>query len=654
MKRGILLLLIILLSTTINAQEFNNYDEIYLNLNTSSSIDVIPTDTNYDIKAIKVSLFLYPEDNWQQNVLNLQTTPSSEQTSDSIIFEWNNIKAQELNFLTSTDVKVKNKVFPIRNKISFPITVPDKLKQYTKATEKINSDDNRIIKLASSLAEGEDDLFKVMFNIANFTKNYINYDLKFAGEVKSSLWILNNRNGVCGDFSSLFMALTRALNIPIKYVTGVAYSDFEDKNEFVPHAWTEVYFPDIGWIPFDPTYGEYGYIDPSHIKLKEFAGVDNPSVHYEWSGKNYNVNIKKLQFDGKITKKQGTYSKPFTIETDTERNIVDIGSYQLIQAKIKNLKDYYIAGQLYLVSPVELNLISKQNQAFFLEPNQEKEIFWLVQVDETLSQGYTYTFPYTIRTIRNINAEDSFNALPGAESYTLSELQKKVQQRVEEKEKVYSTNVELLCESPDTEIYTYEPASVNCQISNTGNKYLENLYICIKENCELLDLGIGQQKELAFNVLLNQSTSVVEVTAQNHLITKTESVQLTILESPKIIINNLNYPNEVSFNDQYTLELKLSKETLSEVKDIVLDFNYKQYPINDFQFQKEIQIKNLKASNLIEGENQLPITIEYKDKKDKQYTTTQNIKIKLNQLNFWQKIITKLNYFFNQLSHGIF
>ena len=655
MKRGIAILLLIVINViSVNAQNFSAFDEINLNLNISSSLKIIPTSNNYDISQINVNLFLYPEDNWQQNVLDLKTEPNASLNDGSILFQWQNPEEQKIDFQVTANVKVKNKVFPIRDKISFPIkNLPDELKVWTRPTEKINSDDSRIIRLASDLAEGEDDLFKVVFKLANFTKNYIRYDLAFAGEVKSALWILNNRNGVCGDFSSLFMALTRALGIPIKYVVGVAYTDFEDANEFVPHAWTEVYFPNEGWIPFDPTYGEFGYIDISHVKLKESVDVDNPSVHYEWRGKNFDIAIDKLEFKGQITSETGIYVKPISIETSVESKIVDIGSYQLITAIIKNLKDYYITDQINLFVPSEIKLINPAVQVLYLEPGQEKTLYWIVQVDEILSPKYTYTFPYTIKTLRDISATYQFESVPGSESYTLLELQNKISQIDEEKEKVYSSNVELICITAQDEIYTFESLEVNCKMTNVGNQYLENLHVCLSRDCNFLDLGIGQEKETKFKTVFNESRSSIEIIAKNNLITKVEILDIKIILPPIMRIKDIEYPLELNFNEKYKLSFKLSKEKLSDAQDIFIHYNHKVYPVNDFSLEKEIMINNLKAYDLVEGDNNLKIFIEYKDKRGNKYTISEAVTLKLNHLNIWQKIVSKVNYYLNLLSSAV-
>lgn len=69
----------------------------------------------------------------------------------------------------------------------------------------------------------------------------------------------NNRRGYCDLFASSMAVLCRSAGIPARVATGFAPGEragdgfnlrVEDK-----HAWTEVYFPRMGWIDFDPTAG---------------------------------------------------------------------------------------------------------------------------------------------------------------------------------------------------------------------------------------------------------------------------------------------------------------------------------------------------------------------------------------------------------------
>ena len=67
---------------------------------------------------------------------------------------------------------------------------------------------------------------------------------------------LQDRRGVCQDFSHIMIALARGLGIPCRYVSGYLYHRLEDRDRSAAdatHAWVEALLPDIGWIGLDPT-----------------------------------------------------------------------------------------------------------------------------------------------------------------------------------------------------------------------------------------------------------------------------------------------------------------------------------------------------------------------------------------------------------------
>ncbi len=658
MKRGISIGLVILISiisiSVSNAIEFNAYDEIFLNLNITAAINIVPKNQDYLIEYINIYLHTYPTDDWQQEVLNLNTHPAYEIVNGTMLFRWGIIKSKDISFRVDTKIKVKNNVFPVRQKVRFPFgQLPAELTKWTAPTAKINSGSPEIIRLASSLVEGEYDLYMAVFKIANFTKNYIRYDINSAGEVKSSLWILNNKNGVCGDISSFFIALCRALNIPVKYITGVAYSTISETKQFVPHAWAEVYFPGIGWIPFDPTFGEFGYVDPSHNKLKEYADVDSPSVNYEWRGRDFDVAMEKIQFSGELLGKKGEYAPPISLEVDVEGKAVDFGSYQLITAKVKNLRDYYTAVQLFLSAPAEIERMDAQNKAVLLEPNEEKEIFWIVKVSDSLDQGYQYKFPVTINTMSNLDAKTFFQAIPGVQGFTLIEIQNMARQRSEEKEKIYSSNIMLSCDAESDEIYIYESSQIGCNITNLGNKYLSNLQACLGDNCQLFDMGIGQEKQIRFDYRPKKISSSVEILAKNELITKNMKVPVKVLPEPLITIESMEYPDEVGFAEKYRLKFMLLEMQPSQPEEVYISFNNNRYHLPNFTTKNTISLNNLNALDLNEGYNELNITVAYKDKRGRDYLSTESVLIKLKPLNAYQKAISGVNLFLNRISQII-
>ncbi len=66
--------------------------------------------------------------------------------------------------------------------------------------------------------------------------------------------VLEHRRGVCQDFTHLMIGLARMLRIPARYVSGFIHpgrKTFRGTSE--SHAWCELHFPSVGWVPFDPT-----------------------------------------------------------------------------------------------------------------------------------------------------------------------------------------------------------------------------------------------------------------------------------------------------------------------------------------------------------------------------------------------------------------
>ncbi|MEF8853088.1 MAG: transglutaminaseTgpA domain-containing protein [Haloarculaceae archaeon] len=64
--------------------------------------------------------------------------------------------------------------------------------------------------------------------------------------------------GYCTYFATTMVTMLRSQDIPARFVVGYTTGQRVDRDEYVvrgydAHAWVEVYFPDVGWVRFDPT-----------------------------------------------------------------------------------------------------------------------------------------------------------------------------------------------------------------------------------------------------------------------------------------------------------------------------------------------------------------------------------------------------------------
>ncbi|MDR1469084.1 MAG: hypothetical protein LBT00_07305 [Spirochaetaceae bacterium] len=72
-------------------------------------------------------------------------------------------------------------------------------------------------------------------------------------------FLFGNKKGYCSYFAFAYATLLRSLGIPARIAVGFFINPNEERLGFYPvranmaHAWVEVFFPEYGWIEFDPT-----------------------------------------------------------------------------------------------------------------------------------------------------------------------------------------------------------------------------------------------------------------------------------------------------------------------------------------------------------------------------------------------------------------
>ena len=73
----------------------------------------------------------------------------------------------------------------------------------------------------------------------------------------------NGKRGYCEQFAAAFAAMARSIGIPARVAVGFTKGDEDEANQDGlfrvkgrnAHAWPEVYFEGLGWVPFEPTPG---------------------------------------------------------------------------------------------------------------------------------------------------------------------------------------------------------------------------------------------------------------------------------------------------------------------------------------------------------------------------------------------------------------
>jgi transglutaminase-like putative cysteine protease len=96
-------------------------------------------------------------------------------------------------------------------------------------------------------------ILKFISTMNLYVHQFIKYSKGSTNVATTADDILLTPEGVCQDYTHLFIAMCRYNGIPARYVSGYIYPDNNLLGALQMHAWAEVLVPDIGWIGIDPT-----------------------------------------------------------------------------------------------------------------------------------------------------------------------------------------------------------------------------------------------------------------------------------------------------------------------------------------------------------------------------------------------------------------
>ena len=275
--------MILLLIPSAYAQWYYSSQTVTADVKMASQIEIVKLTPSGYVESATINLTFYPKEYKNQELLKFETNPKAEQNNDVLQFQWKSPE-DKISFNLNAQVKTTNSIVQIKEKYRSQYKkLPDDILPYTKPSPTIDSDDPEIIRLASQLVEGEDDLYSAVFKLAGWTKNNINYNLgTLTADISpKASWVLENKQGVCDELTSLFIAMARSVGIPARFISGHCLHKFRIVcRQLGAHGWAEVYFPWL-WVgsAFDVTYGEFGWVDPTHLKFKESVDSDDPSTH---------------------------------------------------------------------------------------------------------------------------------------------------------------------------------------------------------------------------------------------------------------------------------------------------------------------------------------------------------------------------------------
>ena len=619
------------------------YDSLKLQLDINGEFELISEGASSSVKKVSAELLLYPEDSYRQILQEIDTLGEVEE--DKVTFSWKDPELGKKELSYSAIINTVNSRIKVKKKINYPINqLPSEINEYLLPTETIDSHYPQIITQATELAEGETDLFKVVFKLASWVEDNVEYDLSTltADTSQKASWVLNNRQGVCDEMTSLFIAMARSLGIPARFVSGISYTTSELFEEnWQPHGWAEVYFPGIGWVSFDITFGEYGYIDVTHMKLRDGFDPVEPSTKYEWLANKVGIKTSDLKLNTKIIARGEIKEEELLLEQEILAAEVGLGSHNLVKGVVKNTADYYAATTLQLATPKEVEIIGRNKRKILLEPKEIKETFWIIKVSDNLKDNYWYQFPVIVYSEKNISRENSFKSSSGKPIYSQNDIEKLT---IEDEEKSYSRKVSFNCDYPE-EIFVNEEASIKCKIKNSGNTNLKQINFCLNNVCQKVNLPINQEESQEIKIKGEKiGWNKIIVSVENEIIEKKTSLEFAVLDSPEIEIT-VDAPQEIMFAEQFEIILNLEKKSFSVPKNVKIIIDgpgfENQWTLKELKKNEEL-ILEMKSERLSK-KNSFLITTSWEDKNGKEYSKEKKIIINSKATNIKDKIKMWLN-----------
>lgn len=635
-------------------EELYDYEELTVNLHLKNTVDIVPRSSNWRVDELEANLTWFPRESFRQTVLEVITHPTARAEDDGYHYRWESPKSTSLDLRLDATIRTSNEPLPVTKSNPFPIqTLPSEVAIYIEEGELINFDDD-IKEQALLLASDEDDLFSVVFAVADWVTTNIEYNLTSiaADATQPSTWVMENRYGVCDEMTALFISMLRSLGIPARFVSGVSYTNLPEFPEpWGGHGWAEVWFPETGWVPFDVTYGTYGFIDATHIKLQDSFDARSNSVEFIMSSRQASLVTHTLDVDVEVLDKRHKPQELFTVEM-VSADDVSLDSHNLITATVKNQKNHYVSARFQLARTENIDIVGENVQNVLLEPYETKKLQYLVKTSD-LREGFYYTFPVKLYVGLREVAQTEFEARRGNPSYGERFFEDYFENEIELE---YNSEVDLECESVPSTAYLGEKIVIECTLQNKGNGILQGVQGCLNE-CERIDLMQGESHVFKREVICeNAGINSLLATAKNRLISKFALVQFECLDEAGVLISEVEHPNSLTYNEKgdisFVLE-KISEAVPQDVSIAVVHDNFEQVWHANELIQQQKFVYTIAGKHLDLDGNEVLVVITYTDSLGKSNQVSESFVIEPAGFGFGQKTMVRM-YNMQRWIEGLF
>lgn len=602
-------------------------ESVRIGVNASSSLDI-----SGSVSRATADVLFVPSPSERMSVESFDSAGS--QLSDRVRFVWRDVTGT-VPFGYHAVVSVRNQVPRARSKIPFPMNLRG-FEEYLKPTQNIDSDHPAIVQTAQVLAEGEDDVFLLVTKIAEWVKREVRYNLSTltADVSRPASWVLQNRVGVCDELTSLFIAMLRSLGIPARFVSGVAFTDSPQfPLGWGAHGWAEVYLPGVGWVPYDPTFGQLAWVDPGHVKLKESLDPQESTVRVEWVG-DARVLVGDLDIDARLLDSFGVAPSPLRWSVGSIHSHVGFGSSNVVVVDVENVRDYYVAEEFSLSSVKEL-LPFPQEKVVVLRPRERKRFYWSIMVRDGLDRDFQYEIPLVVRDARNNSQRSSFVVTQWDVVYSQAESLKYIASQ----EAQLPRPVELACILESDVVLPGESTSVRCRVDNHLGEGVD-VAVCY-DVCKDLSVAGGSFGEVSFPVIPGKVGANEVLVTLSGVDTVESQLTLVQLDRPNIVISDVSVP-ELVRDEVFELSFTVRKESIAHPQNVTVRVRgggaHVDLPLGDLSFDQDVVI-DIDSAQLYGARPEFVVEVKYADERGERYEAWTTAQTRVEGVPWYEAIV---------------
>jgi sugar lactone lactonase YvrE len=171
-------------------------------------------------------------------------------------FHFENLNAGETKTVEMTTKaktwEVRYFIFP--DKVGLLDQMPRDLSNYLEDNEKFQITHPVIQQAVKSVVGDQKNPYWIVRDIFDYINANMYYEM--SGGWNTAPTVISRGNGSCSEYTFVFIAMCRAAGIPARYAGSVVVRGEDASMDDVFHRWAEVYLPNYGWIPVDPSRGD--------------------------------------------------------------------------------------------------------------------------------------------------------------------------------------------------------------------------------------------------------------------------------------------------------------------------------------------------------------------------------------------------------------